>query len=190
MQPDGDTQAPCPLTPQETQQETGGCESGSLPVPVTQLLSPPTAYRCDNICPSTWVSVPFHVLLQQSSHLTCPFMNNLSSKSECVFCHFFLMYLFLVAAGLGGCMRAFSGCGETGATPCGRVQASHCGRFSCCGARALGTQVQNPGAQASLLCGTWTLPRPGIKPVSLVLASGFLSTVPPGKSLFCYLLES
>ena len=31
--------------------------------------------------------------------------------------------------------------------------------------------------------GTWNLPGPGIKPVSPALAGGFLSTVPPGKSL-------
>ena len=31
--------------------------------------------------------------------------------------------------------------------------------------------------------GTWNLPRPGIKPVSPALAGGFLSTVPPGKSV-------
>ena len=30
----------------------------------------------------------------------------------------------------------------------------------------------------------WDLPRPGIEPVSLALAGRFLSTVPPGKSLF------
>ena len=31
--------------------------------------------------------------------------------------------------------------------------------------------------------GTWDLPGPGIEPVSPALAGGFLSTVPPGKSL-------
>ena len=29
----------------------------------------------------------------------------------------------------------------------------------------------------------WDLPRPGLKPVSPALAGGFLTTVPPGKSL-------
>ena len=29
----------------------------------------------------------------------------------------------------------------------------------------------------------WNLPGPGIEPVSSTLAGGFLSTVPPGKSL-------
>ena len=81
------------------------------------------------------------------------------------------------------------------------VQASHCGGFSC-GAQALGTQasvtaacrlrscgaqalqcgLSSCGAQAQLLPGLWNLPRPGIEPVSLALAGGFLSTAPPGKS--------
>ena len=71
-------------------------------------------------------------------------------------------------------MWAFSSCG-TGA--------SHCGGFSCCGAWALGSS----GFRG---CGTWAwlprsmsdLPGPGIEPVSSVLAGGFLTTGPPGKS--------
>ena len=39
------------------------------------------------------------------------------------------------------------------------------------------------GAQASLLCGMWDLPRPEMNPVSPALAGGFLTTAPPGKSL-------
>ena len=91
--------------------------------------------------------------------------------------------------------------------PCG-VRASHCGGFSCCGALALGAQasvvvvhrlricglwalecrLSSCGAQAQFLPGMWDLPRPGIEPVSLALAGGFLTTAPPGKShyyLFC-----
>ena len=33
-----------------------------------------------------------------------------------------------------------------------------------------------------LSCNTWNLPKPGIEPVSLALAGGFLSIVPAGKS--------
>ena len=32
-----------------------------------------------------------------------------------------------------------------------------------------------------MLCDVWDLPRPGIEPVSLALAGGFSTTVPPGK---------
>ena len=79
---------------------------------------------------------------------------------------------------------------------------SHCGGFSCCGAQALGAwasvvvacglsscgsralehKLSSCGARAKLLHGMWDLPRPEIEPVSPALASGFLTTVPPGKS--------
>ena len=82
------------------------------------------------------------------------------------------------------------------------MRASPCGGFSCYGARALGARasvavarglsscgsraikrrLSSCGAQASLLRGMWDLPGPGLEPVSPALASGFLTTVPPGKS--------
>ena len=34
-----------------------------------------------------------------------------------------------------------------------------------------------------MLCGMWDLPGPGLEPASPALAGGFLTTVPPGKSL-------
>ena len=37
------------------------------------------------------------------------------------------------------------------------------------------------GARAQLLRSMWDLPGPGLEPVSLALASGFLTTAPPGK---------
>ena len=61
----------------------------------------------------------------------------------------YLFNLFLAALALPCCMRAFSSCGERGLLlvavrglliACG-AWASHCGGFSCCGARALGTQA-------------------------------------------------
>ena len=36
----------------------------------------------------------------------------------------------------------------------------------------------------------WDLPRPGLEPVSPALAGGFSTTVPPGKSLQCFLMSS
>ena len=79
-----------------------------------------------------------------------------------------------------------------GATlPCG-ARASHCGDFSC-GARALGMQAPPVVAHGLSSCssralerrlrGMWDLPGPGLEPVSPPLAGGFLTTVPPGKSL-------
>ena len=62
-----------------------------------------------------------------------------------VFCFFLkihlFIYLFMAALGLCCCVRAFSSCGERGATLCCGAQASHCGGFSYCGARALGAQA-------------------------------------------------
>ena len=43
-------------------------------------------------------------------------------------------------------------------------------------------RLSSCGAQAELLFGMWNLPRPGINPTSPALASGLLSTMPPGKS--------
>ena len=42
------------------------------------------------------------------------------------------------------------------------------------------------GVQAQLLCGVWSLPGPGVEPVSPPLAGGVLSTAPPGKSRSCF----
>ena len=45
-------------------------------------------------------------------------------------------------------------------------------------------------AWAQLLLDMWDFPGPGIKPVSPALGSGFISTVPPGKSkLEVFLME-
>ena len=68
----------------------------------------------------------------------------------------YLIYLFLAALGLCCCVRAFSRCGEWGATlRCG-ARASHCGGFSCCKARALSARasvVVAHGLRCSVACG-------------------------------------
>ena len=74
-------------------------------------------------------------------------------------------------------VQAFSSCCEWGVTLCCGVWASHCSGFSC-----LEYVFSSRGLQAQLLCGMWSLPGPGIKPMCPALADGFLSTVPPGKS--------
>ena len=91
---------------------------------------------------------------------------------------------------------------------CG-ARASHCGGFSCCGARALGTRasvvvarglsscgsralehrLSSCGALALLLRGMWDPPGPGLEPMSPVLAGGFLTTAPPGKSLGLFFMH-
>ena len=54
--------------------------------------------------------------------------------------------------------------------------------FSSYGSEALQRTLRICGARAQLLCDIWSLPRPGIEPVSPALAGAFLSTEPPGKS--------
>ena len=53
---------------------------------------------------------------------------------------------------------------------------SRCSTFSSCGTRA------------QLLRGMWDLPGPGLEPVSPALAGGFLTTAPPGKSPWTFLI--
>ena len=117
---------------------------------------------------------------------------------------FLIIYLFIFGCVGSSLLRTgFLQLWRAGATlRCG-AQASHCGGFSCCAAQALGARasvvvahglsscgswalehsLSSCGARAQLLCGMWDLPGPGLEPVSPALAGGFLTTVPPGKSL-------
>ena len=142
-----------------------------------------------------------HIKENRVLHLSTSFFVYFVSQVFChcqmtqlAFIYFFnkSIYLFILAAlGLRCCTWAFSSCGERGLLflRCG-ARASHCGGFSCCGARALGTWasvvvacgLSSCGALAQLLHGMWDLPRPGIEPVSPMLAGRFLTTAPPGKS--------
>ena len=54
--------------------------------------------------------------------------------------------------------------------------------FCSCGSRALERGLSSCGTWAQLLRGICSLPRPGIKCMSLALAGGFLSIGPPGMS--------
>ena len=62
--------------------------------------------------------------------------------------------------------------------------------FSSCGSQVLEHRLRSCGTWALLLRGMWDLPGPGIEPVSPALAGGFLTTVPPGKSLSCFLMTN
>ena len=100
------------------------------------------------------------------------------------------MFVFIVAA-LGLCCWCnqwglFSSCG---------AWTSHC-HASCCRAQALGLQasvvavgvgalerrLSSCGVWAELFQSMWHLPKPGMEPVTLTLAGGFLTTGPPEKS--------
>ena len=99
--------------------------------------------------------------------------------------------IVLVALDLGCCTRAFFSCGEQGLF-------SSCGGCKGFSLQWLllwrGTGSVAAGVQASLLCGMWYLPVPGIELMSPALAGEFLSTVPPGKSphpdFFCCYFSS
>ena len=60
---------------------------------------------------------------------------------------------------------------------------TYCSGFTCCRTQALGhAGFSSCGTwTCSLLGGVWDLRRPGIEPVSPVLAGGFVTTEPPGK---------
>ena len=62
------------------------------------------------------------------------------------------------------------------------LQASHCSGFFCGGAWAPGAWVSVLWHLGLVASGMWDLYGPGIEPVSLVLAGGFLNTGPTGKS--------
>ena len=55
--------------------------------------------------------------------------------------------------------------------------------LSNCSSWALELRLRNYDARAQFLCGMWDLPGPRTEPVSPALASGFLTTRAPGKSL-------
>ena len=113
-----------------------------------------------------------------------------------LFIYFWLRWVFVAVHGLSLVVAR----GST--LRCG-ARASHCSGFSCCGARAPGTQasvvvacrlsscgsrapehrLSSCGARAQLLCGKWDLPRPELEPVSPALAGRFFTTAPPGKPL-------
>ena len=51
-------------------------------------------------------------------------------------------------------------------------------------------QLSSCGCRASLLCGMWNPPCPGLEPLSPTLAGGFLTTEPTEKYKKLFTLES
>ena len=110
----------------------------------------------------------------------------------------------MAALGLCCCATAFSSCGEQGLLfvavhglliVVASLVAEHqlqgewasvvvVRGLSSCDSQALELRLSSCDTWAQLLCGMWDLPRPGIEPVSPVLAGRFLTTAPPGKSPF------
>ena len=103
--------------------------------------------------------------------------------------------------GLCCCARAFSSCSESWLlSSCGK-QASRFGGFSCCRAvvavcrlrscssQALEHRLSICGPLAKMPHGIWDLPPLQIKPKSPALAGGFLTTGPPAKSSFSFLIR-
>ena len=91
------------------------------------------------------------------------------------------IYLFMAVLGPRFCARAFSSWGERGPlfivvhgplTIMASLVAEH---------RLQTRRLSSCGSRAQLLRGMWDLPRPGLEPVSPVLADEFSTTAPPGK---------
>ena len=78
--------------------------------------------------------------------LTCPFMKSLSSNypNWSVFSVIYLQCIYFWLQWVLVAVCRLSPVVARGAYSSWQVQGSHCGRFSYCGARALGTQVQTP----------------------------------------------
>ena len=92
-----------------------------------------------------------------------------------LFIYFWLCWVFVSVRGL------FSSCGKQGPlfiavhgplTIAASLVAEH---------RLQVRRLSSCGSRAQLLRGMWDLPRPGLEPVSPVLAGGFSTTAPPGK---------
>ena len=103
--------------------------------------------------------------------------------------NFLLHWVFVAACGLflvvvsggysslrcaGFSLKWFLLLQSTGSRHAGSVVVAH-GLSSC-------------GSWALLLHGMWDLPRPGLEPMSPALAGGFLTTAPPGKPSFWFLI--
>ena len=98
------------------------------------------------------------------------------------------IYLFMAVLGLRFCVRAFSSCGKWGPlfiavrgslTIAASLVAEH---------RLQTRRLSNCGSWAQWLRGMWDLPRPGLEPVSPALAGRFLTTAPPGKPRYNFLI--
>ena len=122
----------------------------------------------------------------------CSFSSRLRSKVRVffkiiLFIYFWLHWVFIAACGLS-LFVASGDCSSLWYMGFRHMGFNSCSMFlNSCGLWVLEYGLSNCGAWTWLLCSMWNLPGPGIKSVSPALASGFLSSVPPGKCLFVYL---
>ena len=90
--------------------------------------------------------------------------------------------LFFGYAGSSLLFQAFSSCGQQELLSSCGARAFHCSVFSCCRAWAPGRVGPVVVALGLVAPSMWDLPRPGIEPLTLALASRIFTTGPPGKS--------
>ena len=93
----------------------------------------------------------------------------------CFFLNSFIYLLFLAALSLRCCVGFFLVVASGAALQLQWLLLWSAGSEAC--------WVSTCGTWTQLLCDTWDLPRPGVKPVSPALAGGFSTTELPGKSL-------
>ena len=110
-----------------------------------------------------------------------PLCINRSTSSVLRIFILFIFYLFLAVLGLHCFEWAFSSCGEQGLLSGYGACPSHGGGLLLLWSRGpRHTGFSSCDAQAQLPRGMWSLPGPGIEPMSPALAGRVLTTGPPG----------
>ena len=97
-------------------------------------------------------------------------------------CTGFSSWWLLLLRSTGSRHVGFSSCGTWASVIVARG-------LSRCGLWALEHRLSSCGTRTLLLRGMWDLPGPRIEPTYPALAGGFLTTVPPGKFLYWYLIK-
>ena len=140
----------------------------------------------------TGPGAPWHVGSSQTrarTRVPCisrQILNHCATR-EALFFFFKLINLLLAVLGLRFCVRAFFSCGKRGPLFIAVHGPLTIAASLVAGHRLQTRRLSNCGSRAQLLRGTWDLPRPGLEPVSPVLAGRFSTTVPPGKPFFFFL---
>ena len=92
----------------------------------------------------------------------------------------------MAVLGLCFCARAFSSCGKRGPLLIAVCRPLIIAASSAAEHRLQTRRLSNCGSRAQLLRGLWDLPRPGLEPVSPILAGRFSTTAPPRKPLISF----